>query len=463
MLIGFIFHLFIIIDIVNSGSLDSISINSVKSKKIKKNDEKENKKSHSTTTTSHSNHRSILKTVISMIKMTRLLLKLKIPTNQNFKESPCDNNHSTFSSEKSTKSSELLIPKDMKDDPLLKEIFESLYLVMPLVLVKIIGDYANQGDSIIEYFDRITNKLKGITLNLYDIKLMPQLLSLIKGSKEAIPPRHEFWNDLSRFLFKYALEMREKFADNDQLFQKSTKSIKDIVIIANKNVESALFNFKLEPMTDFDFFLFGRFTIYEILDHPHLLALFVNKIVDKEGNLKMTINEIEKRYCSGSFNNNPLLKLMIIRFAFGSLSVKQMKKKGWITDEDENPRDSNSAIALYHIYSIKGEEEHEDKVGAIEILQPFYLSQFTIKFFIDNRLGFRMYHSSNLVQFLKRLEYIGGLPEGSSISRIIKFRDEKDGKVFKWDKNIFEKYLTERIKENRISQEEFDRFIKLIE
>ena len=98
----------------------------------------------------------------------------------------------------------------------------------------------------------------------------------------------------------------------------------------------------------------------------------------------------------------------------------------------------------------------------LSILWASYLSQSTIKFFLDNKLGFRIYYSFDLVQFLRRIEYIGGLPEGVSIEKIIKFRFE-DGQVYKWDKDIFEEVLDRRKgRRNHISQEEYNRYIKLI-
>jgi len=180
-------------------------------------------------------------------------------------------------------------------------------------------------------------------------------------------------------------------------------------------------------------------------------------MIDKEGNLKMTIDQIEQEYCNGNFNNNPLLKLMIIYFAFGSLAREQIKNKGWITDEDLYYRDFT--IALHHFYL---KRDYESRIGKIESLHPSYLSQSTIKFFIDNKLGFRMSNSMNLVQFLSRIDYIG-LPKGTSIDKITKFEGSIIFPAFRWNKNTFEKYLMEKMKNNLVSREDYDKFIKLIE
>jgi len=213
--------------------------------------------------------------------------------------------------------------------------------------------------------------------------------------------------------------------------------------------------------------MFNHLIEYEIFDHPQLLELFTNYIIDKEANLIMTLDQIEQDYCGGNFNNNYLLKLMLIKFAFGGSSVdEQMIKRGWIIDKDidYSCEEHDFAIALHHIYSKK--EERGDEIDGVESLLSWYLSQSTIKFFHDNKLEFRVNYSFNLAWFLQRLEYIEGLPKEISIDKIIKF---KDGKVFKWNKATFVDYLTKEkekydpSKERGISPEEYQRFMKLVE
>jgi len=91
-----------------------------------------------------------------------------------------------------------------------------------------------------------------------------------------------------------------------------------------------------------------------------------------------------------------------------------------------------------------------------------YLSQTTIRFFLDNNLQFRIIDSSDLVQLLKGLEHLGELSKGL-LKRIIKFETEKFSRIYKWDEKIFEKFLQEQRGYYTIPQEEYDKFIKLIE
>jgi len=355
------------------------------------------------------------------------------------------------------------------NDPLLKEIFNAIPKNMPTVLIDIMDDYIHYDDTIDEYLDRIKNKLLTVSekaiLDLYDPDFMSNLLELVRSNKKEIPLFHELWYDLERFLFKYALLMRRLFANDNASFEKSVKNIKDIMIIVNGKTRPFVDIDYLESMTNFDFSVFDFPIKYEIFDHLQLLELFTKKIIDSKANLLMTLDEIEQDYCNGNFNNNPFLMMMLIEFAFGDSANEQILKRGWVKSKDMYSRkDEDFATALHQIYLRDG--KHGDE---IEYLTEHYLSHSTIKFFIDNNLGFRIINSSHLVRFLKRLEHIGGLPkEVPSIDRIIKLYLE-DQQIFKWDKATFVNYL---IKEKGkydpygrkdISPEEYQKFMKLVE
>jgi len=94
-----------------------------------------------------------------------------------------------------------------------------------------------------------------------------------------------------------------------------------------------------------------------------------------------------------------------------------------------------------------------------------------IKAFTGNKLEFRIDDSFDLVPFIRKLEYLGGgLPkEISSANKIIKFEDEKDENVYKWNKDTFIDYLTLESKmydpstRQGISPEEYNKYIKLVE
>jgi len=355
---------------------------------------------------------------------------------------------------------------------LMSRAFRQRKLLIPKAINQRIVEYIFIHDRTInEFIDRIMNKLKEITeqqqiiLNLHGSDFIFNLLRLITDNKEKIDS-FQFWDDLERFLFKYALLMRKKFSDNDQLFEKSVENIKDIMIIVKERISLYLNIFDLQLMTNFDFSMFNCLVQYEIFDHPHLLELFVKNIIDKEANLIMTIDEIKKKYSNDNFNNNPLLKMMLIQFAFSASANEEMIGRGWYAYENIQRRGNRRfAIALHYFYS-KGEGEHGYEISEIEALRPYYLSQSTIRFFLDKKLKFRIASPSNLVDFLRKLEYAGGLPRGASIDEIIGFKFKND--IYKWNKDVFERYLMKEKKDfvsfekSSISPEEYQRYIKLI-
>jgi len=411
MLFGFLFYLFITVDIVTSASLTSIK--NRKSLKIR-------------------NEESLYNALQGKDIIN--------PTN-----------------------SESSIAKDIESNPLLKEIFEALPFV-PTDLVRIVDGYIDHDKTIDEYFDRIINKLREITqekitLDLYDSNFISHLLKLITDIQEKIPSFHPFWHYLARFLFKYTLSMRETFSNDNASFEESVKSINDIITIADDKIELYFSSDNLQSMTNFNLFIFKDLVKYEIFDRPKLLEIFAKNIINEEASLIMDLDQIEEIYCDGDFNNNPFLKLMLIEFAFGDLANDQMLKREWITIRNKDFRGyHNFAIALHHIYS--SDKDRENKVDIIESLRMTFLSPFTIKFFLDNNLQFRISDLSDFIQFLKVIEYIG-LPEEISLSKFIKLGD-LDG-VYKWNKDIFKEHLTEAKRENEVSEEGYDRFIKLVE
>jgi len=159
-----------------------------------------------------SNHQLIFN-INNAMDMIRLLLNFSLADKEDF-GSTCDTSHVI----------DFSIPKDIEFNPLLKEIFEALSF-MPSILIIIIDDYINPDKTIYEYSNRITKKLREIikgtiTLDLYDSNFMSNLLELTRYIEEKIPINAPLWHDLERFLFKYALSMRKRFADNENLFEK---------------------------------------------------------------------------------------------------------------------------------------------------------------------------------------------------------------------------------------------------
>jgi len=73
----------------------------------------------------------------------------------------------------SPSSSKPQIPKEMRHDPFLIEIFTTLLSVLPEPLITIIGNYHHDDPVISEYLDRITNKEKSSKRRLYLTCIVP--------------------------------------------------------------------------------------------------------------------------------------------------------------------------------------------------------------------------------------------------------------------------------------------------
>lgn len=297
------------------------------------------------------------------------------------------------------------------------------------VISYVTNHVTNYDQTIHEYLERIKNKIflkipkeeetttpRGTWI--YTSTFIVDLLKLIKKKKKEISRSHkQLWSDLTRFIFKWALTVRAMYADNDELFKMMMEPVDQILdIIGHEIVDLDL----MEAEKTFSFSKFDRLIIYEIFDHPELLATLFTDIIDNNGNLKMTIDQIEKNHCDGNLNNNPLLIRMIIHFAFSDSSREYLRSIKWIsnanTELDHIEYNRELAIGLNNCWNKR--REHEDKIQTINhILQYKFISQSTIKFLLENKLKFQI--SSLLVtEFSERIEDIGGLPKGISLEDI---------------------------------------------
>jgi len=339
-------------------------------------------------------------------------------------------------------------------------------------LAQIVKEYdIFHDDTIYEFHNRIMNRTRQVikeevTFDPYDDAFMPHFLKLFQNKMTGLGSLgYRFWIDLERFLFKWMLFKRKVFADDDKLFEESIKGAKQVIAMVNIMASYSIDVIKLQSMTNFDFFPFENLVKYEMFDYPRLFELFVMNIIDNEGNLKMTLDEIEKIYCNGNFNKNPLLQMMITQFAFSNSSREQIKKKGWTTSRDVNSLDNRRFSTYLHCIYSKGEEreEYEYEISNIESLWPSKLSQSTIKFFLDNNLKFITSDFRSIVLFIERIGYMGELPKGVLIDDIGKFKNEVNGKIHKLDKNFLKRYLTTKKEGKYISPEDYDDYIKIIE
>jgi hypothetical protein len=370
----------------------------------------------------------------------------------------------------------------------MKSILESLQSPIPSPIIEIVGGYDCHHDVIIdELYNKIMNDL-GVSspslteegkgekiklLNFYDHNFAAQLLELIKGKKEEFPPNHFLWDDLYRLMFKWTLAMRRHFANDDASFEKlaadTISAFSSVIEPQNDEITSTINTSSSSPLPlpSFDFSLFGHLIKVESLDNLMILRYFIKNVIgdlydyNNRETLKMTCQQLKDKHFNGNFNNNPLLKLMLITFT-PELVAEQIKKECMLSENLTLHRDYSFIIGILEAHSknrIPGEGIQE-----VEYVNAEYISSATVEFFLNNNLGFLILDSNHLIRFLMQLDGLGLLQVKNTLplNKIIKFRDFRKS-TWEWNSN---RYMTNLLieKDNfyNISQYEYDRYAGLI-
>jgi hypothetical protein len=378
------------------------------------------------------------------------------------------------------------IEKRIEDDPQFGKIFNGLYDRLPDPLIGIIGDYVpyHYDKTITGFLKRIMRDL-GVSeeernsLDLYFPSFASWLLKRLKEKKEEIPPLHELWFDLDRFIFKWLLAMKRILADDDQAFEELAPNIDPIIATIHKDG----FDWDDESVSTLasiksNFSAFELLIRHESIDNPDILRYFINHVIkdvyDDHNHriLKIDCQQLLNRHFDGqSFNSNPLLKMMLIYLTPEEIS-KQISKNCF-------PKEESSYLYNYHGFTINIQEIYTQQdyspkdIDWIQDINGSYSSSKMIEFLLDNKLGFRIYDSFNLINLLRRLERLKLLQE-ISLDIIIKFKieSEKDAygwNIWRWDISTFEKYLKDERDEYNphngygISPAEYKNYNDLIE
>jgi hypothetical protein len=340
---------------------------------------------------------------------------------------------------------------------------------MPIPLIELLGNYipSRHEEAINEILNRLLNDLEipeeeRYKLDLYSDSFMAWFLEKIQ-KRQRFHTHHQFWNDLKRFMFKWVLAMRKLFADNDKSFESSIVNAKSVMVLLFYRDG---FDNQLLSDRPFDLSIFYRLMKHESLDNLQLLERFIKDIFpDLCHNLVLkdiTLKQLRERHFNNkSLNSEPLLKLMI--FGFTPSYRKDQVKNRFFPGEILNFHDYfdyTFVIDMSELYSGKGSTFN---VSGIESLSVNYTSLETIEFFRNHNLGIRISNPSDLINLLKRLDRIGifsPFKRDILMEKIIKFR-LKDGK-WKWSADKYKEYLT-RLKNTRISQDEYDFYLSIIE
>lgn len=302
-------------------------------------------------------------------------------------------------------------------------------------------------------------------LNFNSFTFANQLLEFIRKKKK-IPSHNPFWYDLERLLFKWTLAVREILAGDDSLFESSIKSVKLLLKIILKDG----FGFddkdisKLEDQSIFSIFsIFSRLLQYELLDNPQVLKYFIGNVrkdlYDDNNNMKLKIDckQLENKHFNEHFNTNTLLKLTILQLV--PLEIGKELKNKCFSNENLNFHDNPLLPLLLKLYS--GEKLLSTNIDKIESINENYINVNTVKFFQKYNFKFRIYSIYNFIRLLRRLDRIGKLEK--NLIGNFKFTSTEEGNLNK-NLDIFKEYLEmTRRADDILSQDEYKRYIKLVE
>jgi hypothetical protein len=346
----------------------------------------------------------------------------------------------------------------------------SIGIIPPIV--EIIEGYECSDRDIYESYNKIMDSFKvpekeRKDLDLYSKSFMSWLLERVKESGGRFLLGYRF---LERFMFTWILAMRKLFANDDASFEAEVADAKPIIVMLLDGYYPQSYTAKLQSTGPFDFSVFDTLMKYESLDNSHILEYFINHVIQDlhlgtDGKLKITCEDLRNKHFGSSFNNNPLLKLMLIAFTLPEVS-NQIKKKCFPREILNFHDHSDFAAAISELFS--GNREHQEIGSLIEYLDEDYISLATVMFLLDNKLGFRVHTSSALIYLLRRLDKLGLLFQPDiPTEKIIKFKFEAES-VWKWDADRFKRYLNERKYDTSkliyapiIQRDEYDRYASL--
>jgi len=274
---------------------------------------------------------------------------------------------------------------------------------------------------------------------------------------------------------------REKFSDDDQKFErilnnKNENSIMEVPIEFDEiSVSFIKFTFNFNLMRISQIRAFKTFMKYEFIEHyPEIFYSFGNlleyfyKNVDENGKEEKVISKDdllkeffkkETKDEKGNFNNNILLKFMILMYdPYGEI------KKFFSSAEQ-------SAFE-WGIY-LDSKDKLKDFIGNLKIriskdLEDILLENVSgsmMEFFIDTGKIFKINSSHDLVKWLKAWDH--AKPQiKKSLNRIVRFpfiyKGNKAVAIYRWSNVKFEKYLNEQLKAENISNEDYERYLEMI-
>lgn len=314
---------------------------------------------------------------------------------------------------------------------------------------------------------QITNGQNGEILNFYSENFANQLGSLL--SQVSIPWWDHFWNEITRFIFKWMIYRREETASskNDK-FKKSCKSIKSLIsMIAKKSLHHIPSDFNLKSMDFRTFSKFEELIKVEFLENPHIFPLFASAIKKfYNGNPEIEdgesgkCKELENDVFNGNYNQNILLKYLVVMF-----DPKGQMRRCIIRSDQHASRlsafksISNEAITRNYLLNLESKGPK-----ALHLADISFINKFIVDFYLSSGKKFQIENPSQLIFLLKRF-----LKEGLLIRKIVeetvgfKSFPFNPNKPFQWNQKTFEEYINSHNRNSAILPGDFAEYKKFLE
>lgn len=290
-----------------------------------------------------------------------------------------------------------------------------------------------------------------------------QLVALLKrnslsSSFENVKCKNEnfFWHNLARLFFKWMLHMWQS-DPSERKFQKVSKSIKMVAfIIHENNIFDFPVDFKLSLMSPSTFVMFKQLMRREFLDNFFIFNSF-SLILDDFYNKKITLKELENIHFGKSFNENLLLKFLILMYdPIGSLKMECFPESDYFPFLTRSKRNGINELQLTPSYL---DDLRKRGPKSLLISNMKLLNESIINFFLENNKKFAIEYSGSLIILLRKLKKFKLLTR-KPLNKIVKFKFQQ-GEPNDWNWK-FKDFLEKRLKINNISQIEYEEYLKLL-
>lgn len=280
----------------------------------------------------------------------------------------------------------------------------------PIGISKIVSDYDWYDMFLIKYYIKVMDALKiskemRKELNFHDRRFaihLGQILILIQNDFEQLDP---FWGNLARLCFKWMIYMRGQIVDYSE-FRKALNGLEQIISIIRSKAKfpfPSISNLKLKSFENS--LALKTFLDCELMENPSfaysfdLICKYFYGRIQRGMNAKILCNELKNVYFGGRFNNNFILKLMILFYdSEGKMRDSMPFFEGTLYSMNSGIL---STLPNYFI------DENFDGNGNVITLVPNLFNKFITRFILKRNFRFLIMNSFDLFIILRKFKESG--------------------------------------------------------